>query len=298
MKRDVYEESLTSVKTVKDFTLLFDAYAKMEEEIISIKMNSKVSSEQGDFDEIDIDFRLARFERLMDRRPFLLNDVLLRQNVHNVQNWMDRAQLLKNKFEALSKSSHSISNGQKGTAMSNDQKKAFENLVTCYATAVKLISPHKSDGELNQLWVDYAEIYEQQNDLEGAKNVFEKAVEVPFRRVDDLAHVWCQWAEMYLRQKKYKIALDILGRATSPRSANMSIRYNDENVSPQRRLFKCVKLWSFYVDLEESIGSYEGAKAAYDRILELKIATPQIIINYASFLEERKYFEEVNFKAY
>lgn len=30
----------------------------------------------------------------------------------------------------------------------------------------------------------------------------------------------------------------------------------------------------------------------YDRILDLRIATPQIVINYAMFLEEHKYFEE------
>ncbi len=30
----------------------------------------------------------------------------------------------------------------------------------------------------------------------------------------------------------------------------------------------------------------------YNRIIDLKIATPQIIINYGLFLEEQKYFEE------
>lgn len=30
----------------------------------------------------------------------------------------------------------------------------------------------------------------------------------------------------------------------------------------------------------------------YDRIIDLRIATPQIIINYAMFLEEHDYFEE------
>lgn len=30
----------------------------------------------------------------------------------------------------------------------------------------------------------------------------------------------------------------------------------------------------------------------YDRIIDLKIATPQIIINYGLFLEEQNYFEE------
>jgi pre-mRNA-splicing factor SYF1 len=40
-----------------------------------------------------------------------------------------------------------------------------------------------------------------------------------------------------------------------------------------------------------------STKAVYDKILELKIATPQIILNYAQYLEENKYYEE-SFKAY
>ena len=63
-------------------------------------------------------------------------------------------------------------------------------------------------------------------------------------------------------------------------------------LSAQTRLFKSLKLWSFYVDLEESIGTVDSTKAVYDKILELRIANAQIIVNYAAFLEENKYFEE------
>jgi pre-mRNA-splicing factor SYF1 len=65
----------------------------------------------------------------------------------------------------------------------------------------------------------------------------------------------------------------------------------------QARLFKSIKLWSFYVDLEESLGTVESTKAVYDKILELRIANAQIIINYAAFLEDNNYFEE-SFKVY
>ena len=65
----------------------------------------------------------------------------------------------------------------------------------------------------------------------------------------------------------------------------------------QARLFKSLKLWTFYVDLEESLGTVESTKAVYDKILELRIANAQIIVNYAAFLEENKYFEEC-FKVY
>jgi hypothetical protein len=45
------------------------------------------------------------------------------------------------------------------------------------------------------------------------------------------------------------------------------------------------------------LGTIESAKAAYDKVLELKIANAQVIVNYAQFLEENKYFEE-SFKVY
>lgn len=40
------------------------------------------------------------------------------------------------------------------------------------------------------------------------------------------------------------------------------------------------------------VPALQSTKAVYDRILDLRIATPQIVINYAMFLEEHKYFEE------
>ena len=79
----------------------------------------------------------------------------------------------------------------------------------------------------------------------------------------------------------------------------------------QDRVYKSVKLWSLYLDLEvtyssllpsfplktsrwlqENVGTLETARAAYDACMEHKVATPQIVLNYASMLEERKYFEE------
>ena len=53
----------------------------------------------------------------------------------------------------------------------------------------------------------------------------------------------------------------------------------------QGRLYRSLKLWSFYCDLEESLGTLESTRAVYDRILELRIATPQLILNYALFLQ-------------
>ena len=37
---------------------------------------------------------------------------------------------------------------------------------------------------------------------------------------------------------------------------------------------------------------FKSTKKVYDHILDLRIATPQIVINFGLFLEENKYFEE------
>lgn len=80
-----------------------------------------------------------------------------------------------------------------------------------------------------------------------------------------------------------KEALQLLKRATAIPGAR--IDYHDESESVQRRLHKCLKLWSLYADLEESLGTFQSCKAVYDRIVDLRIATPQIIINYGMFLQ-------------
>ena len=46
--------------------------------------------DDADVDGGDVDLRLARLEHLMERRPLLLSSVLLRQNPHNVVEWLKR----------------------------------------------------------------------------------------------------------------------------------------------------------------------------------------------------------------
>ncbi|KAG2036109.1 hypothetical protein BDR03DRAFT_1012018 [Suillus americanus] len=57
-------------------------------------------------------------------------------------------------------------------------------------------------------------------------------------------------------------------------------------------LFKSLKLWSFLVDLEESIGTIELTKAIYNKIIDLKIANAQVIVNYTAFLEGNQYWKD------
>ncbi|RHZ79462.1 hypothetical protein Glove_145g19 [Diversispora epigaea] len=271
--RDVFEEGISTVMTVRDFTQIFDTYAKAEETFIEKKMEEAAKRAEEGIDDpkedLKLDLRLMRFEQLMDRRPFLVNDVLLRQNPNNVHEWEKRVSLWKDNHEKI---------------------------VETYSTAMRTVDPKKATGKFHELWVNFAKYYEKGNDLESARTIFGKATHVNFKNVNDLASVWCEYAEMELRHKLYDKAIEVMSLATVPVGIP-NVDFRDENIPVQRRVFKSIKLWSFYVDLEESIGTIESTRAVYDRILELKIANPQIIINYANFLEENKYFEE-SFKVY
>ncbi|KAK5998154.1 Pre-mRNA-splicing factor SYF1 [Cladobotryum mycophilum] len=271
--RDVFEEGVTTVMTVRDFTLIFDAYAEFEESIIGALMEVASSrAEKGAEDEeadLELDIRMMRFEHLMDRRPFLLNDVLLRQNPNSVSEWEKRVALW----------------GDKNS-----------EVVQTYTDAIAAIHPKRAVGPFHQLWANYAKFYERGGDIRNARIIMEKAVKVPFKSVAELADMWIEWAEMELRNENFDDAVRIMAKAIqAPKRSNVD--YFDETLSPQQRVHKSWKLWSFYVDLVESVSTLEDVKKVYERIFELRIATPQTVVNYANLLEEHKYYEE-SFKIY
>ena len=76
---------------------------------------------------------MARFENLIERRPLLLNSVLLRQNPHNVSEWLKRVQLLQ------------------------DQP---QEIIVTYTEAVQTVDPKQAVGKLQLLWISFAKFYE------------------------------------------------------------------------------------------------------------------------------------------
>ncbi|XP_073175385.1 pre-mRNA-splicing factor SYF1 isoform X5 [Lepidochelys kempii] len=261
--RDVYEEAIQTVMTVRDFTQVFDSYAQFEESMIAAKMETTSELGQEEEDDVDLELRLARFEQLITRRPLLLNSVLLRQNPHNVHEWHKRVKLYEGKPREI---------------------------INTYTEAVQTVDPFKATGKTHTLWVSFAKFYEDNGQIEDARTIFEKATKVNFKQVDDLACVWCEYGEMELRHENYDQALRILRKATAIPARKAE--YFDASEPVQNRVYKSLKVWSMLADLEESLGTFKSTKAVYDRILDLRIATPQIIINYALFLEEHTYFEE------
>eukprot|EP01028_Stygiella_incarcerata_P005790 TRINITY_DN2401_c0_g1_i1.p1 TRINITY_DN2401_c0_g1~~TRINITY_DN2401_c0_g1_i1.p1 ORF type:complete len:897 (+),score=245.17 TRINITY_DN2401_c0_g1_i1:73-2691(+) len=279
--KDVFEEGMDTVTTVHDFSIIFDAYTATEEGILTAKMEGldeeKGSEEEDGNDDLefsnsdDVDMRLARLEHLMDRRPLLVNSVLLRQNPHDVNEWKNRVEILKD---------------------------SPEHVVSTYTKAVRAVDPLKAVGKYEDLWISFAKYYDDEhNDVEAAEKIFEQAVLENYRRPGDLASVWCEYAEMEIRHNRLEKALSVVKRATHVPPKHIRNRKLAEGATVQDRVHRSLRLWNLYADLEENIGTLATLRSVYDQILKLRIATPQTILQYASVLEERNYFED-SFKVF
>nr|CAD1827749.1 unnamed protein product [Ananas comosus var. bracteatus] len=298
--RDVFEDGLNAVSTARDFGLIFEAYAQFEQLLLAAKLDASDGEvDNGNLNDgefwlnggDDTDFLIARIELLFDRRPKLLNCVLLRQNPHNVEQWrrlklkISLKELLQHFLEDFLYIGNNLTKG-----FNCRRAKLFDGdpstQVSTYVRALKTVDPMKAVGKPYTLWVDFARMYESRNLLDSAEEVFERATQVNFKLIDHLATVWCEWAEMELRHNNFEKALQLMRQATAEPSVEVKKRAaSDGNEPVQMKLHKSLRVWSAYVDLEESLGSVESTRDVYDRILDLKIATPQIILNYASFLE-------------
>ena len=284
--RDVYEEAINSVSTVRDFTIIFDAYVKVEETVLTTKI--RFLEEGGDVDE-DVDLRLSFIEHLMDNRPILLNSVMLRQNPNNVYEWHKRIKLIKE--------------------MSKSDEKDQRSVITTYVEALRTIDPSVCIGKISSLWLSLARLYEKQKDLPNARITFQKATEVKYKSVDELANVWCAWGEMEMRYNHFQEALSVMRQSVvEPLLTNArrkeraalqgkgdeykATESNIDGGDVKDKLHRNVKVWSLLLDLEESLGSSASIRSAYDKVMELKAATVQMCLNYSCYLEEHDYFED------
>ena len=95
----------------------------------------------------------------------------LRQNPHEVKQWLYRVKL--------------FMDPKKGAVKEPEPAKA----VIAFTEAVKTIEPLKAVGKPSTVWIEFAKFYEQFDDLENACRVFEKAVKVEFKSVEELAEI-------------------------------------------------------------------------------------------------------------
>lgn len=66
------------------------------------------------------------------------------------------------------------------------QQDAPDKVIKAYAEAVQTVDPEKADGKPHTLWVAFAKYYEDNDDLDSARDIFVRATQVCGRSV-------CSW---------------------------------------------------------------------------------------------------------
>jgi pre-mRNA-splicing factor SYF1 len=176
---------------------------------------------------------------------------------------------------------------------------SFGQKLMCLNEATKTVDASVAVGKPHTLWCKFAQTFEHNDDLDSARTVFDRGSKIDFKSVEDLSALWCERAEMEIRGENYDEALKQLREAVKPSKFKLTTGDgpNTGNSKVHKMLHKSIKVWNLLLDLEESLGDLNSARTAYEKVIEMKIATPRIVLNYAALLEEDDYFED-SFQVY
>ena len=274
---EILESMMKQSKSIKDFTLLFDSLTGvLEEKLVSVT----------DEDEFKTNPKLVKFldkfESLLSNRLLLLNDVKLAQNPNIPGVWFDRIEIMK------------------------ERRANVNEILACYSDAiVKIIVnkvPYNERNELSKLWIDYAKVYYDNNDISNCRKILEIATNVPWTEIEQLEDIWINWVMIELEFSEKNTGKEDLKHATTVSKHSIEIPQqilqgrvdpDDKNLSVQMKIFKSVRLWSLYLDLIENNKDYKFEQVcdAYEQAISLKIVNGVMLINYSLYLEENEQYE-------
>lgn len=105
-----------------------------------------------------------------------------------------------------------------------------------YTQALSTVAPRRATANFHRLFINFAKFYEEggttgqaEQDLDSARKVLEKATKVNFKAVDELAEVWCEWAEMEIRHEY------VLCEVLNGRRLTLARRNYDEAIRVMQR---------------------------------------------------------------
>lgn len=285
--RDIYEEAIASMLTVRDFAQVYDAYVKYEEALLASSLQSVGAGGTGQTGQgaaqhggqaagqqpwetllpvsalsetvDDEDLRFARLEQLIDRQPLLLSSVLLRQNPHNVHEWQRRA----NTFAKL---------------------QADARVVETYADAIRTVDAHVAVGKPHTLWTAFARFYDGKGALDDARATLKHGTDQRFPTAEPTVTLWCSWVEMELRHGNVAEALKVAHAAVQPRKTGRDVSAS-------------ARLWSLVLDLDMAYSPMAVVTASFQGAASTKAVTVAMVLAVAAHLQRLHAMEEA-FRVY
>uniref|UniRef100_A0A5K3EXV5 Crooked neck-like protein 1 n=1 Tax=Mesocestoides corti TaxID=53468 RepID=A0A5K3EXV5_MESCO len=149
-----------------------------------------------------------------------------------------------------------------------------------------------------QNWIKYAKFEESQGELQRARSIFERALDVDFRNIG----LWLKYADMEMRNKQVNHARNLWDRAVTliPRANQFWYKYTymEEqlgNIVGARQVFERwmewepeEQAWHAYINFELRYKELQRARMIYERFV-LVNPEPKNWVKYAKFEERNNY---------
>lgn len=156
-------------------------------------------------------------------------------------------------------------------------KDDLPKLLKTFVEAITTVNPlkcHSKVHKMSDIWIKYAKVYGDGGDFKTVDLIFEKSTQSKFKSDLDLMNIYKSWCEIY--KDNVTKQLEIL----------QSVLFTNKVSN--------ISLWEFYFEiLEINIDDIQQILASYNKMIELKKATPRMIINFGNFLELEGEFKEM-----
>ena len=309
--REIFEEALEKILTVRDFSLIFNAYLNFEQEMMkqnlftnndldnnnlleSINENKDNNLQSLELKELEnalVDLNIEEIgnegnndnikKNELDKKDSQKDSNLKKFNFIRVNNLLQRRPFLLNST-ILRRNPNNVAEWLKRIELMKD-KNDFKLIKNLYEESLNTIKINEAYGNLSELYISYANFYEENKNIKKANEIYYKGCNLNFKKTDENVNLWCLWCEMNIRQKRYQDAYRII-KFICTNNANKYYKYN-----------RNIKLWSLYVDLEMNLikNNEKQIIYIYTKMIEYKIANIETIFNFIIYLEKIKNYEKI-----
>ena len=309
--REIFEEALEKILTVRDFSLIFNAYLNFEQEMMkqnlftnndldnnnlleSINENKDNNLQSLELKELEnalIDLNIEEIgkeennddikKNELDKKDSQKDSNLKKFNFIRVNNLLQRRPFLLNST-ILRRNPNNVAEWLKRIDLMKD-KNDFKLTKNLYEESLNTIKINEAYGNLSELYISYANFYEENKNIKKANEIYYKGCNLNFKKTDENVNLWCLWCEMNIRQKRYQDAYRII-KFICTNNANKYYKYN-----------RNIKLWSLYIDLEMNLikNNEKQIIYIYTKMIEYKIANIETIFNFIIYLEKIKNYEKI-----
>ena len=316
--REIFEEALEKVLTVRDFSLVFNSYLSFEQNLMKQNIFNAVDEDEDEEMIVEGSNKESNENKnILDNFEMKeLENAFIELNIKGINITNKKGKKSKCKKEQQEKKdNNNLDKGKFNIIRVNNllqrrpfllnstilrrnpnncnewlkridlikEKKDINQIKNMYEEALNTIKINEAYGKLSDIYISYAHFYEEIKDIQKANETFYKGCNLNYKKTDENVNMWCLWVEMNVRQKRYKDAYKII-KFICTNNINKYYRYN-----------RNLKLWSLYADLETNLNTNNEKQVIYiyNKMIEYKIANIETIFNYVTYLEKIENYDKI-----